>query len=511
MTSKNPGCATIPDIQEKTKSIKDTLEAMGAKQECKELVEGSSKEASEAFEAAAEAHAGVSGGFVSANVGASASTASSKGSSELANKMTKSGCGDVYANVNQQLAAKQDILCQLTNNKNIASTSINQSNTVQIVQLKLDPVAEAAHAKVATDLFKPAVKPTMPELDFASVAKLPPKFQEQALDLLSEQQANYPMALKAYNIQNELNVKVMDDITGKVTIANSSFTLKSGIEVHTLQNSDNISTTKMEESYKKIAEAAASQELKKQTGVGGDATNQIKSMIANQINDKSQSIAQSIKNSINSVKMTGGQKLGFTLNFYGPLDYKNVKFDGFVQARIVTENISKNAEGVGKSLASDIVTKTTSSNKSETSSKGMESLMAEIQKGRAEQMKAVGDAITDVTKAQAEAMGGGMNQLLPIIGAMMLFGGGAGGGGGMMSKILMFVGIALIAYFALAYFMGFWPFNKSDEPEKKMYAPHMPMAMVASLGGPYKGIQPLKLGHKFKSASPYSKGASLKI
>jgi flagellar basal body-associated protein FliL len=162
-------------------------------------------------------------------------------------------------------------------------------------------------------------------------------------------------------------------------------------------------------------------------------------------------------------------------------------------------------------LASDIVTKTTSSNKSETSSKGMESLMAEIQKGRAEQMKAVGDAITDVTKAQAEAMGGGMNQLLPIIGAMMLFGGGAGGGGGMMSKILMFVGIALIAYFALAYFMGFWPFNKSDEPEKKIYTPDMPMARFSSLGGPYKGIQPLKLGQKFKSANPYSKGATLKI
>jgi hypothetical protein len=162
------------------------------------------------------------------------------------------------------------------------------------------------------------------------------------------------------------------------------------------------------------------------------------------------------------------------ITFYGALELKNVVFDQFAQSRLITQNIISSASNMGKSVAIDLLSDAHSSTHSDKESTGQDKVLKDLLAGQAklsaENAKGAADMFGKATGFLGSIMS--MMALVPlVIGVVVLL---------FFPEIsnviapgpLKYVLAGVLMYFILAWFIGFWPFGKSEKsifPEDLAY------------------------------------------
>ena len=486
----NPSCPDPPSMDEQYSDIQKSLQALGADQECKSYFDSGSKESSTSVSVAVQA----SLLFASA----SAATNVSTGVSEMHNKMSQEGCGDVFANISEQNTARQSIMCQINNQQSTTSLSGSASASISIRQR--EPTDnEVAIRQSALKLIDTIPYPQQPIL----YPGITPEIYKMALDM-------YQSSLSAYNEHAKIKQKAIDAVNGKVVIKSLDIQNRATADMKSISNVQNISTTKIAESFKKVATAAAASEIKKRTGSASDTSRPTKELVQSKINDKSQEITNSIKNSINSISLNAVSSTKVELVFSGPVEMTDVKIDQFAQARLISKNIIQNAESMGKATALDLISKITSERSTDTESEGMEDLMKNVQDGRVAQVKASTEGTASMMSAAGMAGFLALIGMAVIVLVFMKFGGGqalvakAKGpfgfgsiGGATMSTSLAFVAVGILCYLVLAYFLGLAPFNTPENREEEYYTDE-PLYYYKLKDTPYKGYVPMAVNQSWK-------------
>ncbi len=440
MSTSSAKCPPPPkgkELQDRTNKI---LNSMGASQKCISNFNMATKQAvSTQTGLAAGGGMGIMGGgfFNNTNV-----------TNEMNQSQYAKGCGSVFANVLTQLNSQQNILCTLNDAKNTTEISGSARSTIKITtvpptpaQLKANQAAIAALAAQRPE--QPIIPPGIPTA--VSIALI--NAYRESLRLYNQRIALFgPPAL---NIRN-------------TTIRN-----RATANFRVVASTDNVTTTKLVEEAKTVAKASAMSELKQKTGVGGKNP-QVRALVDQQINNKNQSITNSINSTLNSVKVNQTASNQITISAAsGPLNLDGVTIDQYAQSRIVTKNIMTIATDMGKEVANQIISSSSQSSSTDQTAKGAEDVLKQIFTG-----------LTDVTKASQSSFGaltsfltGGALIFGVVAIVFLMFGpkviGGvtnAVAGGNPYIKALISL---IIIYFAVAWFVGWWPFNKKKKSEDK--------------------------------------------
>ena len=433
----NRSCPPVPTLDQKFESMKEILDASGANTKCKTMFNHAydSKLIKNDFSAAAFFMFG----------GGAMSNSFTDSQIKMREELEKEGCTDLFANLNQQITSSQAILCEVSNTESTTSLAGSANASVRIIQAKPTPEM----VKIREETIKKMSAP---------IAPIPPPqpYTREAYEL-------YNIAMKNYNEALKIQKEQIDSILGTVNISKSEFRNKANVDMRSISNSKNISTTAIVEQVKQVAKAEAYNEIKNKTGFGANSDT-IRSIVTNKISSKSQSITNSIKNSLQSVKLEAAADASFVLVAYGAINLDNIVFDQYAEARIVVENIMQSATNLGKTIALEILTEGHNSNIVEKESDGQETVLQEIVKGQLELSKANAEGAANLFGAAASFVTSGIMSMvmlagLALVGYMLfkgMLGGGGGGGMGGIMGIIMIIVLALL----FLWFMGWWPFGE---------------------------------------------------
>lgn len=443
--SSSETCPKTPSNEQKFEPIQNALNAAGANQKCKSIFNNAVDSGMQKVDAAAAVVAFPFGG-------GAASTSYTNAQNKMRESLSKEGCSDLFMNVNQQINSTQSILCEVSNAKSTTNLSGSANASIKIIQGKPDSKMLALRAKVLASLSVPK----QPSEALASIDK----------DLYKLAYTNYMEAI-------EIHKQELDSIMGNVTIENVDFKNKASVDMKLVSDISNISTTAIAAQFKQVAHASAMNELKNKTGLGANSDT-VKSIVTNKIANKNQSITDSIKNQISNITMGASSDASVLITFYGALDLKNVVFDQFAQSRLITQNIISSASNMGKSVALDLLSDAHSATHSDKESTGQDKVLKDLLAGQAklsaENAKGAADMFGKATGFLGSIMS--MMALVPlVIGVVVLL---------FFPEIsnviapgpLKYVLAGVLMYFILAWFIGFWPFGKSEKsifPEDLAY------------------------------------------
>lgn len=445
MSGNAKTCPPVPSMEQKYDKISDALKSAGANQKCKSVFDNAVDSGLTKVDAAAAVVAIPFGG-------GAASTSFTESQTHLRESLQKEGCSDVFMNVNQQMTSQQSILCQISNRESSTSLYGSANASVKIIQMQPSDQQIASRERMVTALINQMRPP--PDT-------LPPDV--------------YLLAQKNNNKQAEIIQKEINNVMGKVTIKDSDITIKSSLDMKAVSNIKAIDVTAVATEFKAVAKAQALNDIKDKTGLGANSDT-LKSIVDTKLSTRNQIITDSIQNSLQSIKLGASLGSTFVLQYYGPLLLKNVTLDEFAHGRLITENILTSASNMGSTVATEILAESHTSTKSDKESDGQAKLLKELLDGQLALSKANADGAANMFKGVTGFLGNiaGMFALIPIIVGVviLLF-------FPQISNIiapgpLKYVLAAVLMYFILAWFMGFWPFSKSD---KKIF-PHDGLAHV---------------------------------
>lgn len=432
MSNKSkPGCPPPPDLNQKTEDIKRIMDSLGASDKCKSAFSNAVDSSLQKGDAAIAiaSFGGIGGGTASFT----------NSQNKIRENLNKSGCSDVFANVNQQMNSTQSILCEVSNTKSTTSLSGTANASIKIIQGKPTAAMLALRSKVLASL----TVPSAPTEALASIDK----------DLYRTAYSNYMRAM-------EIHKQEIDSIMGNVTIENSTFKNSASTDMRVVANMSSVDTTAIAEHFKETAKNAAMQELKNKTGLGANSDS-VKSLVANKINNKNQSISDSIKNHLQNVTMSAASDASVLIKFYGALTIDGVIFDQDAQGRLITQNIMTSASNLGKSVALDLLSDASSGTKSDKESGGQGEVLQKLLKGQVALSKANAEGAANMFKGITGILGS--FAMIPIIigVAVLLF-------FPQISNViapgpLKYILAAVLMYIVLAWFIGFWPFSKSEK------------------------------------------------
>ncbi len=412
-------CPAAPEINQTKQDAAAILQSMGGSQECKTEAMNSLAENSTAL----SVYARGSVPFAQVDAGMNLTT----GSSDTKGSSSSSGCSDVFSQLNQQLIAKQNITCQLSDQESNKVIGTSAGNAVKLTQIPKTP----ERIKADADMLASIPKPVMPQ--YPNSPEMEPIFNR---------------LVEAYQETYHEYMEFARSLQGDITFDDVTITMTSGSDVSQTGSIDMKTMTDLKSQMTSAVTAAATAQVQKTTEMGAQVTPGVKQAIEAYVQSNDQDITGMIQNSVDKLNMTQNANNEFVLQFYGSLHFSHTHFDGHIAQRLQADNMMKSARTLGKSMASEIVTDITTKSDAEIKQKGLEGLQKAIQEGRANQMKAAGEASANALKAG----GGGM---MGLVIAFMLFKGG-------VSKILIFVIVAIIAYLVLALLMGFPPFSKKE-------------------------------------------------
>ena len=440
-------CPPPPTIEQKFEKIKSALDGLGGDQKCKNTFMNAVDNKLVNVDAAVAAAVfpfGIGGGTTSVTDSAQ----------KLNSQLSKEGCADIFANINQQMESTQSILCELNNTKSVTTLTGSANATVALTQLK-PTIAQVELRKAALENVIRPVQPVLPQY-----------VPGESLATYKEAMEGYRLAMDSYNKLAKIAKSQIDGILGKITINRSSFTIKASVDMKALTNTNSVSITKLAEEYKKVAKTQALSDLKQNTGYGANQDT-LKSLVASKIADKNQSITDSIKNNLQSIKLVATSSTTFALQFYGPLDLNDVTLDEYAQTRLIASNIMSNASNMGKSIALDIMQESATTTKSEQTSTGQEKLMADLLKGQLELSKANAEGASKLFGQLTSFMSFGIigMVLVGLVALMFVPNLLPGKSSGIIGII---VSVALI-YLIAAWFLGWFPFSKSNLEEIQRY------------------------------------------
>lgn len=439
-------CPPPPTIEQKFEKIKSSLDGLGGDQKCKNTFANEVDNKLTKVDAAVAVltFGGVGGGAMSLT----------DSQQKLKSQLTKDGCADIFANINQQMESSQTILCELNNSKSVTTLTGSANATISITQLEPTPEQVELRKAALGSVIKP-VQPVLPQY-----------VPGESLAIYKEAMEGYKLAVKSYNKLAKIAKEEMDNLLGKISINRSKFTVKASVDMKALTKTSNVSVTKLAEEYKKVAKAQALSDLKQNTGYGANSDT-LKSLVANKIDSKTQSITNSIKNNLNSIKLVATSSTSFALQFYGPLELNDVTLDEYAQTRLIASNIMSSASNMGKSVALDIMQESATTTKSEQTSTGQEKLMAELLKGQLALSKANAEGAGELFGQLTSFMSSGLigMVLIGLVALMFLPNLLPGKSSGVIGIIVSVVLIYLIA----AWFLGWFPFSKNNLDEIRRY------------------------------------------
>ncbi len=440
--SKSETCPPVPSLDQKFDKIQDALNAAGANQKCKTAFNNAVDSGMTKVDAAAAA-------FVFPFGGGGASTSFTESQNHMRESLNKEGCADLFMNINQQINSTQSILCEVSNTKSTTSLSGSANASIKIIQPEPTKEMLALRSQALKLISKP-VPPLQPGIAGGSVT-------QQDVEL-------YKVALENYNRALQINKQEIDSIMGNVTIENSDFRNKANVDMKAVSNLSNVSTTAIAEQFKQVAHASAMNELKNKTGLGANSDT-VKSIVTNRISNKNQNISNSIKNMTQNITMSSQADASVLIKAYGALTIKGVVFDQFAQSRLISQNIISSASNLGKSVALDMLSDAHSVTKSDKEATGQDKVLKQLLDGQVALSKANAEGAANMFKGVTGFLGSiaSMFTLIPIIiGIVILL---------FFPQIsnviapgpLKYVLAAVLMYFVLAWFIGFWPFSKSEK------------------------------------------------
>ncbi len=429
--SKKSGCPSVPNTDQKMEDIKRIMDSLGTSDKCQSAfsnaVNSSEQKADVAI--AVATFGGIGGGT------ASFTNAQNK----IRENLNKSGCSDVFANVNQQMNATQSILCEVSNTSSTTTLSGSANAAIKILQGKPTDAMLALRGKVLSSLSVPR----SPSEALASIDK----------DLYKTAYSNYMRAM-------EIHKQEIDSIMGNVTIENSTFKNSADVDMRVINKMASVDTTAIAEQFKETAKNSAMQELKNKTGLGANSDS-VKSLVTNRINNKNQSISDSIKNHLQNVTMSAASDSSVLIKFYGSLTIDGVIFDQYAQGRLITQNIMTSASNLGKSVALDMLSDAHSGTKSDKESKGEADVLQKLIQGQIELSKENAKGAADMFKNVTGVLGS-IATIPIIIGvAVLLFFPQISNA--FLPGPLKYVLAGVLLYFVAAWFIGIWPFSKSEK------------------------------------------------
>ena len=428
--SNRANCPPPPNLNQKMEDIKKIMDSLGASDKCKSAfsnaVDSSLQKGDAAF--AIATFGGIGGGSVSLT----------NSQNKIRENLNKSGCSDIFANVNQQMNTTQSILCEVSNTKSTTTLAGSANASIKIIQGK----PTDSMISLRTLLLAKLSNPQPPSDSLASVDK----------DLYRVAYYNYMEAIK-------INKQEIDNIMGNVTISNSTFKNSANTDMRAINKMESVNTTSIAEHFKEAVKNSAMQELKNKTGLGANSDS-VKSLVTNRINNKNQNITDSIKNHIQNVTLSSASDASVIIKFYGSLNMDGVIFDQDAQGRIITQNIMTNASNLGKSIALDMLSDAHSGTKSDKESGGQDVILKQLLEGQVALSKANSAGAADMFKGVTGILGS--FAMIPIIiGVVVLL---------FFPQIsntffpgpLKYVIAGILLYFVAAWFIGIWPFSKSE-------------------------------------------------
>ena len=440
-------CPPPPTLDQKFEKIKSALDGLGGDQKCKNTFANAVDNKLVKVDAAVAA-------IVFPFGAGGAATSVTNSAQKLNSQLSKEGCADIFANINQQMESSQSILCELNNNKSVTTLTGSANATIALTQLT--PTTEQVELRKAS--LENVIRPVQPVL--------PQYVPGETLALYKEVMKGYNLAMDSYNKLAIISKEQIDNILGKITINRSSFTIKASVDMKALTNTNNVSLTKLAEEYKKVAKSQALSDLKQNTGYGANSDT-LKSLVASKISNKNQNITDSIKNNLQSIKLVATSSTTFALQFYGPLELNDVIIDEYAQTRLIASNIMSNASNMGKSIALDIMQESATTTKSEQTSTGQEKLMAGMLKGQLELSKANAEGASKLFGQVTSFMSFGLigMVLIGLVALMFVPNLLPGKSSGIIGIIVSVILIYLVA----AWFLGWFPFSKSNLEEIQRY------------------------------------------
>lgn len=440
--SKSKTCPSVPSLDQKFDKIQDALNASGANQKCKSVFNNAVDSGMTKVDVAAAA-------FVFPFGGGGTSTSFTDAQNHMRESLNKEGCSDLFMNINQQINSTQSILCEISNTKSTTSLSGSANASIKIIQPEPTEKMLALRSEALKRISDP-VRPLQPGLTGKAVT-------DRDIEL-------YNIAMENYNKALEINKQEVANIMGTLTVEKSEFRNVANVDMKAVSNLSNVSITAIAEQYKQVAHASAMNELKNKTGLGANSDT-VKSIVTNRISNKNQNISDSIKNALQNITMSSQADASVLIKAYGAITVEGVTFDQFAQSRLIAQNIISSASNIGKSVALDMLSDAHTVTKSDKEATGQDKVLKQLLDGQVQLSKANAEGAANMFKGVTGFLGSiaSMFALIPIIiGVVMLL---------FFPQIsnviapgpLKYVLAVVLMYFVLAWFIGFWPFSKSEK------------------------------------------------
>jgi hypothetical protein len=371
----------------------------------------------------------------------------------LDHDMMQSGCGAFALTANTMMNETNNITC------NINSTFSSQTQTAKVgasINLKTVRPTPAAIKEITDHITK-----TQADIDAMSdAAKMPTMAMAgndvEALKVLINlkkeaiTQANANLAL--YTKQNPTSAGVFGS---KINL-----TLKQSIKMSSSQHVSSEVHTKIQNSVKNIAAAVAFNKVSQTAGVDSLTSNS-KQFLQNKVTQAVKNQQNNIKSQISQNTMSLDANNNINMTYAGPIVDSDIVANLSSQADMQINQVITSAVTIGQQIAADITNQIASTNSATSKDAGLDEMIKQANAGLVNQIKAADVGQNKFFKGFFSMIGNIWLMLgIAAVAVLMFF--------PEVSNViapgpLKYVLAAVLLYFVLAYFIGFWPFGKSEK------------------------------------------------
>lgn len=383
----------------------------------------------------------------------------------LDHDMMQSGCGAFALTANTMMNETNNITC------NINSTFSSQTQTAKVgasINLKTVRPTPAAikeitdhitrSQKIIADMTNAKNLPKMGVPEGWQAAWGPPSQaeMEKAFDARmkliqdSIDQGNANLAL--YTKQNPTSAGVFGS---KINL-----TLKQSIKMSSSQHVSSEVHTKIQNSVKNIAAAVAFNKVSQTAGVDSLTSNS-KQFLQNKVTQAVKNQQNNIKSQISQNTMSLDANGSINMTYAGPIVDSDIVANLSSQADMQINQVITSAVTIGQQIAADITNQIASTNSATSKDAGLDEMIKQANAGLVNQIKAADVGQNKFFKAFFSMIGNIWLMLgIAAVAVLMFF--------PEVSNViapgpLKYVLAAVLMYLIFAYFIGFWPFGKSEK------------------------------------------------
>tara|TARA_X000001036_G_scaffold150423_1_gene142911 strand:- start:70559 stop:71995 length:1437 start_codon:yes stop_codon:yes gene_type:complete len=383
----------------------------------------------------------------------------------LDNSMTQSGCGAFALTANTMMNETNNITC------NINSTFSSQTQTAKVgasINLKtIRPTPDAIKEitdhitkskAIIADMTSPKNLPKMgvPEgwqaswgppsqADMKNAYDTKMKLIQNSIDQANE-------SLRLYITQNPTSAGVFG--------SNINLKLKQSIKMSSSQRVSSEVHTRIQNSVRNIAAAVAFNKVSQVAGVNSLTSNS-KQFLQNKVTQAVKNQQNNIKSQISQNTMSLDADGSINMTYAGPIVNSTIIANLSSQAEMQINQVITSAVTIGQQVAAELINKIASTTSADSKDPGLDEMIKQANDGLAKQIE-ISDAGQNKFFEGFFSMIGNIWLMLGIavVAVLMFFPG--------VAKViapgpLKYVLIAVLMYLIFAYFIGFWPFGKSEE------------------------------------------------